>query len=492
MKSILSRIAGTDREFLPAALEIQETPPAPLPMAIMGTICTFALAAILWSFLGRLDVHAVAQGKVVSSQSTKIIQPLEPGRVAAIRVENGSRVKAGDLLVELDASEALADERTNADRLDSSLAEIARRRFSTEVVRAAQGRVARADATAAAATEALFADVGPIPFDGAIPEDARRRESAVLAAELGRLADAIAAVDKQIVQKQATRSRLEMAMANDRRLIETVLGRVDTRQQAIDMKVGTKINLYDAQESLDRAQASLAADQGQLIETDASIVQLHAEKQKILSQSIAEDENRIAEAARKADEARQMLAKARVHLDRTRLVAPIDGVVQKMAVTTIGQVATTGQQLLVVTPDQGPLLIEALVSNLDVGFVEVGQDVAVKVDAFPFTRYGTLRGEVVKIATEAVDEAEAKRTLANATAAAAGAAAVGAAPGVPQSFVFPVTVALKDTTIRIDEKTMPLTPGMTVVIDIKTSSRRVIDYVFSPIAKVSSEALRER
>lgn len=491
MKSILARIAGTDREFLPAALEIQETPPAPLPMAIMGTICAFALAAILWSFLGRLDVHAVAQGKVVSSQSTKIIQPLEPGRVAAIGVENGSRVKAGDLLVELDASEALADERTNADRLDSSLAEIARRRFSTEVVRAAQARVARADATAAA-TEALFADVGAIPFDAAIPEDARRRETAVLAAELHRLADAIAAVDKQIVQKQATRSRLEMAMANDRRLIETVLGRVDTRQQAIDMKVGTKINLYDAQESLDRAQASLAADQGQLIETDASIVQLHAEKQKILSQSIAEDENHIADAARKADEARQMLAKARVHLDRTRLVAPIDGVVQKMAVTTIGQVVTTGQQLLVVTPDQGPLLIEALVSNLDVGFVEVGQDVAVKVDAFPFTRYGTLRGEVVKIATEAVDEAEAKRTLANATAPIAGAAAVGAAPGVPQSFVFPVTVALKDTTIRIDEKTMPLTPGMTVVIDIKTSSRRVIDYVFSPIAKVSSEALRER
>lgn len=490
MKSILSRIAGTDREFLPAALEIQETPPAPLPMAIMGTICAFALAAILWSFLGRLDVHAVAQGKVVSSQSTKIIQPLEPGRVAAIRVENGSRVKAGDLLIELDASEALADERTSADRLDSSLAEIARRRFSTEVVRAAQGRVARADA--AATIDTLFTDVGPIPFDAAIPEDARRRETAVLAAELGRLADALAAIDKQVVQKQATRSRLEMATANDRRLIDTVLGRVDTRQQAIDMKVGTKINLYDAQESLDRAQASLAADQGQLIETDASIVQLHAEKQKVLSQSIAEDENHIADAARKADEARQMLAKARVHLDRTRLVAPIDGVVQKMAVTTIGQVVTTGQQLLVVTPDQGPLLIDALVSNLDVGFVEVGQDVVVKVDAFPFTRYGTLRGEVVKIATEAVDEAEAKRTLANATAAAAGAAAVGAAPGVPQSFVFPVTVALKDTTIRIDEKTMPLTPGMTVVIDIKTSSRRVIDYVFSPIAKVSSEALRER
>ena len=461
-------------------------------MAIMGTICAFALVAILWSFFGRLDVHAVAQGKVVSSQSTKIIQPLEPGRVAAIRVENGSRGEGRRPLGRTrrlgGPSPTSAPTPTGSTRASPrSPADASRPRSSAPL------RVASPAPDAAATIDTLFTDVGPIPFDAALPEDARRRETAVLAAELGRLADALAAIDKQVVQKQATRSRLEMAMANDRRLIETVLGRVDTRQQAIDMKVGTKINLYDAQESLDRAQASLAADQGQLIETDASIVQLHAEKQKVLSQSIAEDENRIAEAARKADEARQMLAKARVHLDRTRLVAPIDGVVQKMAVTTIGQVVTTGQQLLVVTPDQGAA------ADRRAGLQPRRRPSSRSARTWwsrstpsPFTRYGTLRGEVVKIATEAVDEAEAKRTLANATAPTAGAAAVGAAPGVPQSFVFPVTVALKDTTIRIDEKTMPLTPGMTVVIDIKTSSRRVIDYVFSPIAKVSSEALRER
>lgn len=536
MKGMLSRIGGSDREFLPAALEIQETPPAPLPMAIMGTICAFGLTAFVWSFFGHLDVHAVAQGKIESAQSTKIIQPLDPGKVSAIRVENGTLVKAGDVLVELDGSEAQADLRTSADRLASGLAEMDRRRFMIDVVKAAQARIpppemprgetfvlrptipvtdggsGRAGDGGSApvegasalhgegtpssearekAAEPLFAVTGSISFDRLVPDDMRRREEGVMTAELARIADAVAAIDKQMAQKVATRRRLEMAIANDRRLIDTVFNRVGTRQQAIELRVGTKINLYDAQEALDRAQSSLAADQGQLIETDATIEQLHAEKLKVLSQSVADEENRLGDAARRVDEARQMVAKAEVHLARTRLVSPIDGVVQKMAVTTIGQVVTTGQQLLVVTPSQGALQIVALVSNLDVGFIKVGQSVVVKVDAFPFTRFGTLHGRVTKIATEAVDEAEAKRTLANVTAPSAGAAAVGAGAGQPQSFVFPVTVTLEETSIRADGATLPLTPGMTVAIDIETNRRRVIDYVFSPIAKVTSEALRE-
>lgn len=536
MNGVLSRIGGTDREFLPAALEIQETPPAPLPMAMMGTICLFGLTALLWSFVGHLDVHAVAQGKIESAQSTKIIQPLEPGKVAAIRVENGTVVKAGEVVVELDPSEARADLRTSTDRLTSGQAEIARRRFMIETVKTAQARILPPEmprgegfvlrsslppepetqpaATVVAAMRAqpmgptvlgtdaapeakeapeprLFTEKQAIPFDPALPEDMRRREEAVMTAELARLADAVAAIDMQMSQKIATRHRLEMAIANDRRLIDTVFNRVGTRQQAIELKVGTKINLYDAQEALDRAQASLAADQGQLIETDATLAQLHAEKLKVLSQAIADDENKLAEAARRVDEARQLVAKAEVHLARTHLVSPIDGVVQKMAVTTIGQVVTTGQQLLVVTPNQGTLQVVALVSNLDVGFVKVGQPVVVKVDAFPFTRFGTLHGKVTKIATEAVDESEAKRTLANATAPSAGPGAVGAGAGQPQNFVFPVTVSLEETSIRVDDAVIPLTPGMTVAIDVETNRRRVIDYLFSPIAKVTSEALRE-
>ena len=160
--------------------------------------------------------------------------------------------------------------------------------------------------------------------------------------------------------------------------------------------------------------------------------------------------------------------------------------------TTIGQVVTTGQQLAAITPNGGKLQVEALVANLDIGFVKLGQPAVIKVDAFPFTRFGVLHGKVVKIASSAIPEQEAKRALANAAAAANVGPAPQTAPGQQESFVFPVTVALDETAMKIDDAVIPLTPGMTVTVEIKTDSRRVIDYLLSPLARIASEAARER
>ena len=154
---------------------------------------------------------------------------------------------------------------------------------------------------------------------------------------------------------------------------------------------------------------------------------------------------------------------------------------------------TTGQQLAIISPSEGALQVEALVSNLDIGFLKTGQEAAIKVDAFPFTRFGVLHGKVEKIAAEAVDETAAKRELADATSAGSpGVAPSASAPGQAQSFVFPVTISLDASTIDIDGRPTPLAPGMTVTAEIRTDSRRVIDYLLSPLARVASEAMRER
>ena len=131
-------VTGRDREFLPAALEILETPPPPLPIALIATISACALAALIWSYFGRLDVHATAPGKIEPIGYAKVIEPLDPGKIAAIHVVRGQTVKAGDLLLELDPAEAKADATSAKDALDASLAEIARRRYAIDTVRAAQ------------------------------------------------------------------------------------------------------------------------------------------------------------------------------------------------------------------------------------------------------------------------------------------------------------------------------------------------------------------
>ena len=314
----------------------------------------------------------------------------------------------------------------------------------------------------------------------------------MLRADLAQLSDSLKALDKQIAQKLATRKRLNMSIASPHILMDTLNQRVAMRQQAIDLKVGTKINLYDAKEELEKSQVELATDEGQLIETEAALKELQSEKAKTISQFIADNQNKLAEALRKADEARQALVKATARLARTKLYAPISGVVQQTAVTTVGQVVTTGQQLAVITPAGGKLQVEALVPNLDAGFIKPGQSALIKVDAFPFTRFGVLHGKVVKIASAAISEHEAKRALANATASANVDQAPTTAPGQPESFVFPITVALDETVMKIDGAVVPITPGMTVSVEIKTDPRRVIDYLLSPLARIASEAATER
>ena len=496
-------VTGRDREFLPAALEILETPPPPLPIALMATISACALVALVWSYFGRLDVHATAPGKIEPAGYAKVIEPLDPGKIAAIHVEKGQSVKAGDLLLELDPAEADADALSAQDALNASMAEVARRRYAINAVRAAEAELQPDRLDARSSDEAPGADSGPveslagraefkIAWDAALPEQFQLREEAVLRADLAQLSDALKALDRQMSEKLATQKRLDMSIAFQNKLMETLNQRVSTRQQAIDLNVGTKIDLYNAKEELEKDEAALASDQGQLIETDAAIRSVRSEKAKTVSQFIADNENKLADAARKADEARQALAKANARLARTRLYAPTDGVVQQLAVTTVGQVVTTGQQLIVLTPIGGKLQVEALVANLDIGFVKPGQDAVIKVDAFPFTRFGALQGKVVNIASAAVAEQDAKRALANETATANVSPEAPTAPGQPESFVFPVTVSLDETAMKIDNATIPLTPGMTVSVEIRTDSRRVIDYLLSPLAKIGSEALRER
>jgi hemolysin D len=471
-------ISRRDREFLPAALEILETPPAPAPVALMLTLCTLVAVALGWSFYGRLDVHAVAQGKIEPNGRSKLIQPLDPGKVLSLAVENGSHVKAGDLLIAFDPAEAEADARGSADDIMNGRAEIVRRHAA---IKSAYGWPERA-----------LLPAPPLAFDPDASAQATAREKAVLAADLGQLNETLASFAKQIAQKVATRERLNMSIAYETTLIKTLQDRVGMRQESIRHGAGSQANLYDALESLDKSRSALAGDQGQLVETEAAIAELESERTKAVSQFVADNANKLADAERKVDTTVQQLAKAKARLDRTKTFSPIDGTVQALAVTTVGQVVTTGQQLMTIVPNNSELRVEVYMNNTDIGFVKVGQEAAIKVDAFPFTRYGTLHGKVIQVATDAIDEQDARRAQANAANLTNSANSTPAVPGQPQNFVFQVTLSLEERAMKIGEAVIPLTPGMTVTAEVKTESRRVIDYLFSPLAKVASEALREK
>ena len=225
-----SSSASRDREFLPAALEILETPPSTARRAFLLTLCAFTIIALAWSYLGFIDIHAVAQGKIEPKGRVKVIEPLEPGKILRLNVKNGSHVASGDPLVELNSIEARADEAASAQAVAAGLAEIARRKAALRAVSLAD------------------LQVGPSPaiqWEDAIPDALRRREEEALSADLSQLSGALGNLDMQIAERQATLDRLHASTVIDAKLVATSKERVDMRQELIDHNAGTKTNLIE-------------------------------------------------------------------------------------------------------------------------------------------------------------------------------------------------------------------------------------------------------
>ena len=462
-----------DPEFLPAALEILLTPPSPVARSLLLSICALFLFALGWSYLGWMDIHAVAPGKVQPSGRSKVVQPLEPGKVVAIHVENGSRVKAGDVLLELDPTETAADREAQARDLEAASAEAARRKV------------------AIAAAGAAGHKPGTIEFPEAIAAAIRQREQSVLVAELNQLASTIASLKGQLAEKAATKQRLIATIAAREKLIALAKERVAMREEIDAKGAGSRAQTIEALQQYESQITTDAGDRGQVIETDAAMASLERKIDETVSQFIAEQSQKLAEIERKRDRLVQELIKAQWKTDRTQLKAPIAGTVQQLAVTTLGQVVSSGQSLLTLVPRDAPIEVEVMIANKDIGFVEAGQPAVVKIEAFPFTRYGTIAGEVAKVSRDAVDERDAT-TLSDAATAARPQSAAAAQPPRTQNLVFPATIRLAQRAIDIDGKEVPLTPGMAVTVEIKTGQRRAIDYLLSPLREIADQAARER
>jgi hemolysin D len=463
-----------DREFLPAALELLETPPSPVRIACIWVIGAFFTTALAWSYFGKLDIHAVAQGRIHPSGRSKVIQSLEPGKVVAVAVSNGRDVKAGDLLLELDPTDSGADREAQTRELESARAEAARRKVAIDV----------ALSTGSSSLLPLA-----IPFPEGTSAETRSREEAVLKSDLYQLRAGRASLLAQLAERLATRDKLRASIASRENVIALAKERVDMRSTLNDKGSLSRAMVIEVLSQYEQQVTTQVSEQGQLVETEASIKTIRAKIDEALGQFASDQVQKKTEAERKADRGAQELIKSTAKNERTFIKAPISGTVQQLAITTVGQVVSSGQSLMTIVPVDAPIEIEALVQNQDIGFVKADQEAVIKIDAFPFTRYGTINGKILKVSKESIDEREAQGggdpgRPQNSTTAAA--------PGRSQNLVFPATIQLAANSIDIDGKMIPLTPGMSVTVEILTGQRRAIDYVLSPLREVSSNTARER
>ncbi len=463
----------SDQEFLPAHLEILDTPPSPYAVAFTWVMCLMFGAALVWSIFAKIDIHAVATARIQPSGRSKVVQPFDTGKVQTIAVENGSRVQAGDVLLTLEPTEAEADLSSRQGDLAALEAQIARRRATIEAVERNQ-------------------PTAKVEFPAAVPPAVRAREEGAMLAEIGQYVTTRDAFEAQLAEKVATQERFTASIAARMRLQAVLKERADMRETLVAKSAGTRAAVIDAVQQVEQVSADLAYDRGQLTEAKAGAVSLQRRIAQLTSETVARQYQALTEAAQKRDALVQDVVKATLKRERTALKAPISGTVQQLAVTTLGQVVTAGQPLMVVVPTDGPIEVEAQVQNKDIGFVLPGQEAVVKIDAFPFTRYGSIDGKVVRVSRDAVDDREA----------GGGSDALSVARGQglnpvtgtqkTQNLIFPVTVALSRTVIKADGKDVALTPGMTATVEIRTGRRRVIDYLLSPVRETTATAGHER
>jgi hemolysin D len=464
---IVAARSRAELAFLPAALEIVETPPSPIGRAIGASVVLLFCAALAWTSWGTIDIVASATGRIVPSDRSKIVQPFETGVVRAIHVQDGQAVKAGDVLIELDPTVNAAER----DRLDNDLV-------------AEQLNVARLRAALVSSDDPTVDFMPPAGADPALVDTQRQ----LLLNQVMEHRAKVAALDSQRAQKEAEAATIAATIHKLQTMIPVIRPRVDIRGSLMQQGLSSKLTYFETLQQLVEQQEELRVQQSHLREAEAAVSairetrgQAEAEYRHSLSDELAKSEQ-------KATGLMQDLIKAEQRTRLQRLSAPVDGVVQQLAVHTVGGVVTPAQPLLTVVPADSRLEIEAMVSNRDIGFVHSGQPAEIKIDTFNFTRYGLLHGKVLSVSPDAI----IRDRPANGAGDGETAARTDSSEPKGQELNYSARVSLDRTQMRIDDRMVNLAPGMAVTVEVGTGSRTILSYLLSPLARYGRDALRER
>lgn len=448
-------LRDVEAAFLPAALSLQHTPVHPLPRRAAWSLIALAGCALAWACASSVDIVAVAGGRIIVRDHTKLIQPLERSVVRRILVRDGDHVSAGQALIELDATTAAADKAGVVQLIKAAQADAARAGALLQVMQQGHGTPGMPPPAAA-----------PEPWS---PEE-QRAAAAQLDAEWSGHAARLARLATEVRRRQAEVDTARQQMGK----LEAMLPLI--RQREDDFRALSAQGFMASHAGQDRTR--------ERVEIERDLATQHARLQEALAALQESEDSRSAYQAEtrhqlleRQAQARQRLQQAHLELAKaTRrevlgiLTAPVSGTVQQLAVHTAGGVVTEAQALMVIVPDGAAdphLEAEVLLENKDIGFVFSGQRAEVKLETFPFTRHGTIGATVQMVSADAVQDER-------------------------RGAVFPARLVLDRHEVDVNGMPVRLTPGMNLQAEVMTGQRRVIEFLLSPLQRTAREGLRER
>lgn len=435
-----------EAEFLPAVLALQDTPLSPLPRVAIWTLLSLLLLALLWACLGKIDIVAVASGKVILTGNSKVIQATDNARISQIHVRDGQAVKAGDVLLTLDAEAAQAD----VSRLQKSLS-------------SARLDVEQGQALEQAVVGGKRPLLSPIPADQGMSLEAQQRVSS----QYSEYQTKRNQLSSMIQQHEAERQSVQAQIQSIQKTLPLI------QQQETDYKGLLENNYLPRHTYLEKQrqrlelEGNLATQKSRLNELGAAIQATRNQQLGLDAETRRISRDAIQQGMLQSAQMEQDLVKASRQNRLMTITAPVSGTVQQLAVHTVGGVVTPAQALMVIVPKQDGIQVEATIENKDVGFVNVGQEAAVKVETFQFTKYGMLPAHVLSISQDAINDEK-------------------------RGPIFNARIGLDKSWLTVDGKRVNLSPGMAVTVEVKTGKRRIIEYFLSPLMQHKSESLGER
>ncbi|MBF0308392.1 MAG: HlyD family type I secretion periplasmic adaptor subunit [Magnetococcales bacterium] len=435
-----------EAQFLPAALSLQETPVSPVPRLSMWMLIAFASLAFLWSMIGQVDVVATAQGKVVPNGRTKTIQPFETSSVKAIHVADGQEVKAGQVLIDLDATTAQAD----------------KERLSNELM-GVRLQVARSQALLAALEKSQPAVL--LRPEG-VEEPQFQEAQRVLAGQMGEYTAKQNRIGAEIAKREAERRSVQEQVGKLERTLPIARQRAEDFKKLLDQDVVSKHAYLEREQVHIEQEAELSSQRSRIREIEAALREARGQREEILAETRRIHLENVMEGQQKRISLEKELLKAAQRDRLMQLTAPVEGTVQQLAVHTVGGIVTPAQPVMVIVPRSDAVEVEAFIENKDIGFIQVGQEAEVKIETFQYTKYGTIHALVDSVSHDAINDE--KRGL-----------------------IYSSRIKLSRTNLEVNGRLVDLTPGMAVSVEVRINKRRVIDYFLSPLIQYAKESLRE-
>ena len=447
-----------ERDFLPAVLEILEKPPSPAGRWILWSILLAFAATAAWAICGHVDIVAVAHGKIVPAGSIKAVQPAQLGIVRNLYVMEGQRVTAGELLIELDPTVNDADRERLAGQIDAASSERARLHYFAGAIEQDQQSDPRAASVMAGSIEMN---------SGGIPGDREGQQGRILVDQWAEYLAVRMLAGKELAANDAEQDAGNASLEKLRSILPLITERAAALKKMVERDLVPRLQWNEVEqrrietkqeiEVLKHRQQQLVANAGK-IQQDLE-VQLARMRKTV--------HMRIAELDAELSGLEQELVKAKTLSRRQQLTSPVTGTVHQVAVHTIGGVVKPAEPLMWIVPDDTELEVEAWINNRDIGFVRTDDAVEVKVETFPFTKYGTLPGRLAGISHDAVsDEA--------------------------RGLVYKARILLEKATIGANGRQVRLEPGMAVTAEVRTGNRRLIEFLMSPLLRYRDEFARER